>query len=197
MIKVNSNSIQQIDQLRKNSFEPVETLKWLMEAQNLISDKENKAKEYYEYLIESRKEIDQSIRDFYYRKENKLTEDDIESLLETVVDIVEMVSNYFNKEYQVGELLEEFERRLIEKDDEYLSIKERLEKENQYAINRYFELKVERGLTSQQDVAQLMGMTQSYVSIIESGERKLQKKTLIRLAKGFGVDVSTFYPSTK
>jgi transcriptional regulator with XRE-family HTH domain len=61
-------------------------------------------------------------------------------------------------------------------------------------LRKYFSLRAKANLATQQDVAKKSGLRRSYVSTIESGEHLPQQKTLQKLAKAFGVDVSELLP---
>ncbi len=51
-------------------------------------------------------------------------------------------------------------------------------------------LRAKAGFKTQQSVAKKSGLRRSYVAVIEAGEHFPQQKTLQKLAKAFGVDVS-------
>ncbi len=57
-------------------------------------------------------------------------------------------------------------------------------------LKTYFSLRAKAGLSTQADVARKSGLARSYVAVIESGEHIPQQKTLQKLARAFGVDVS-------
>jgi len=55
-------------------------------------------------------------------------------------------------------------------------------------------LRAKSGFKTQQSVAKKSGLRRSYVAVIEAGEHFPQQKTLQKLAKAFGVDVSELLP---
>ena len=61
-------------------------------------------------------------------------------------------------------------------------------------LKKYFSLRARVGLETQQSVAKKSGLRRSYVAVIEAGEHFPQQKTLQKLAKAFGVDVSELLP---
>ena len=61
-------------------------------------------------------------------------------------------------------------------------------------LKKYFSLRARAGLKTQQSVAKKSGLRRSYVAVVEAGDHFPQQKTLQRLAKAFGVDVSELLP---
>lgn len=59
---------------------------------------------------------------------------------------------------------------------------------------KYFSLRAKLGLETQMAVAEKSGLRRSYIAVIESGDHFPQQKTLQKLAKAFGVDVSDLLP---
>ena len=59
---------------------------------------------------------------------------------------------------------------------------------------KYFTLRGRLGLETQEAVAEKSGLRRSYIAVIESGDHVPQQKTLQKLAKAFGVDVSELLP---
>ena len=57
-------------------------------------------------------------------------------------------------------------------------------------LKTYFSLRAKAGFATQADVAKKSGLSRSYVAVIESGEHIPQQKTLQKLARAFGVDVT-------
>lgn len=55
---------------------------------------------------------------------------------------------------------------------------------------KYLSLCTNAGLATQADVARKSGLSRSYVAVIQSGEHVPQQKTLQKLAKAFGVDIT-------
>jgi transcriptional regulator with XRE-family HTH domain len=51
-------------------------------------------------------------------------------------------------------------------------------------------LKAKAGLKTQMDIAKATGIERTHVTVLESGEHMPQQKTLQKLAKAFGVDVT-------
>jgi DNA-binding XRE family transcriptional regulator len=56
-------------------------------------------------------------------------------------------------------------------------------------LNRYFSLRAQAGLATQEAVAKASGLNRSYIAVIETGEHFPQQKTMQKLAKAFHVDV--------
>ncbi len=61
-------------------------------------------------------------------------------------------------------------------------------------LKKYFSLRSKSGFRTQQSVAKKSGLRRSYVAVIETGGHFPQQKTLQKLAKAFGVDVSELLP---
>ncbi len=61
-------------------------------------------------------------------------------------------------------------------------------------LKKYFSLRANAALKTQQSVAKKSGLRRSYVAVIEAGGHFPQQKTLQKLAKAFGVDVSELLP---
>lgn len=59
---------------------------------------------------------------------------------------------------------------------------------------KYFTLRGRLGLETQEAVAAKSGLRRSYIAVIEAGDHFPQQKTLQKLAKAFGVDVSELLP---
>jgi transcriptional regulator with XRE-family HTH domain len=57
-------------------------------------------------------------------------------------------------------------------------------------LRKYFSLRAKAGLKTQAEVAKKAGLSRTHVTVIESGEHAPQQKTLQKLAKAFGVDVT-------
>lgn len=60
-------------------------------------------------------------------------------------------------------------------------------------LKRYFSLRAKAGLQTQTAVARASGLKRGYVAVIETGEHFPQQKTLQKLAKAFGVDVTKLF----
>jgi DNA-binding XRE family transcriptional regulator len=56
-------------------------------------------------------------------------------------------------------------------------------------LKRYFSLRAQAGLATQEAVAKASGLNRSYIAVIETGEHFPQQKTMQKLAKAFHVDV--------
>jgi DNA-binding XRE family transcriptional regulator len=61
-------------------------------------------------------------------------------------------------------------------------------------LKKYFSLRARAGLETQAAVAKVSGLARGYVGVIETGEHFPQQKTLQKLAKAFGVDVTELLP---
>jgi DNA-binding XRE family transcriptional regulator len=61
-------------------------------------------------------------------------------------------------------------------------------------LKKYFSLRAKSGLQTQAAVAKASGLKRGYVAIIETGEHFPQQKTLQKLAKAFGIDVTELLP---
>jgi DNA-binding XRE family transcriptional regulator len=57
-------------------------------------------------------------------------------------------------------------------------------------LKRYFSLRAQAGLATQEAVAKASGLNRSYIAVIETGEHFPQQKTVQKLAKAFRVDVT-------
>ena len=86
--------------------------------------------------------------------------------------------------------LEDWESDLKATDKEYAARDEKAEKKTKGFLQNYFSLRAKAGLATQEDVARKAGLRRSYVAVIETGEHFPQQKTLQKLAKAFGVDIS-------
>ena len=86
--------------------------------------------------------------------------------------------------------VEEWDDRLAEQDREYRKLRGRDEKRIQVFLRKYFSLKAKAGFKTQMDVAKAAGLERTHLTTLESGEHMPQQKTLQRLAKAFGVDVT-------
>lgn len=88
------------------------------------------------------------------------------------------------------ENMEEWEKELKSSDAAYAKADAAATKKREAFLKTYFSLRAKAGLATQADVAQKSGMSRSYVAVIESGEHIPQQKTLQKLARAFGVDVT-------
>ena len=57
-------------------------------------------------------------------------------------------------------------------------------------LRKYFSLKHQAGLKTQAEVGKAAGLERTQITVLESGEHMPQQKTLQKLAKAFGVDVT-------
>ena len=57
-------------------------------------------------------------------------------------------------------------------------------------LRKYFSLKHKAGLKTHAEVGKAAGLERTHVTVLESGEHMPQQKTLQKLAKAFGVDVT-------
>lgn len=88
------------------------------------------------------------------------------------------------------ETVEEWEEKLESSSADYGKAKSKLERRRDAFQLKYFSLRAKAGLQTQEAVAKKAGLRRSYVAVIESGDHYPQQKTLQKLAKAFGVDVS-------
>lgn len=86
--------------------------------------------------------------------------------------------------------LDEWEKDLIRKNAAFARADRRDRRKTESFLKRYFSLRAKAGFTTQADVAKASGLARGYVAVVESGEHFPQQKTLHKLAKAFGVDVS-------
>src|SRR6266446_1425640 len=86
--------------------------------------------------------------------------------------------------------IEAWDDKLATEDREYRRLRGRDEKKVQTFLKKYFSLKAKAGLKTQMDVAKATGIERTHVTVLESGEHMPQQKTLQKLAKAFGVDVT-------
>ena len=73
---------------------------------------------------------------------------------------------------------------------EYAKLRHRDEKQVQNFLKKYFSLKHKAGLKTQAEVGKAAGIGRTQVTVLESGEHMPQQKTLQKLAKAFGVDIT-------
>ena len=86
--------------------------------------------------------------------------------------------------------VDEWDNNLAKQDREYRKLRGRDEKRIQVFLKKYFSLKAKAGLKTQMDVAKAAGLDRTHLTTLESGEHMPQQKTLQKLAKAFGVDVT-------
>jgi len=90
--------------------------------------------------------------------------------------------------------LEEWDQELRSKDGAYGKSARAADSSKGAFLKKYFSLRAKAGLATQQTVAKKSGLRRSYVAVIEAGEHFPQQKTIQKLAKAFGVDVSELLP---
>ena len=86
--------------------------------------------------------------------------------------------------------VEDWEKQLVRKDATFAKADRLGREKTEVFLKKYFSLRAKAGLATQADVAKKSGLRRGYVAVIESGEHVPQQKTLHKLAKAFGVDVS-------
>src|SRR6266446_6068208 len=86
--------------------------------------------------------------------------------------------------------IEAWDDKLAAEDPEYRKLRRRDGKRIQTFLKKYFSLKAKAGLKTQMDIAKATGIERTHVTVLESGEHMPQQKTLQKLAKAFGVDVT-------
>ncbi len=120
---------------------------------------------------------------FEYKRENDPEER--QNILRTLDEIVR------NEPIELPtQSIEEWDDKLAAEDPEYRKLRGRDEKRVQTFLKKYFSLKAKAGLKTQMDVAKATGIERTHVTVLESGEHMPQQKTLQKLAKAFGVDVT-------
>ena len=145
------------------------------------------------------------------RKVSQSTEEADDFEKERIVSIVQLLNEYVTekdseerenivrslKEIVLNEplelpsqSLEDWETNLKATDKEYAAADETGEKKTKRFLQNYFSFRAKAGLATQADVARKAGLRRSYVAVIETGEHFPQQKTLQKLARAFGVDVS-------
>ena len=88
------------------------------------------------------------------------------------------------------ETIEDWDDKLAAEDREYRKLRRRDETRVENFLRKYFSLKHKAGLKTQADVGKAAGLERTHVTVLESGEHMPQQKTLQKLAKAFGVDVT-------
>ena len=86
--------------------------------------------------------------------------------------------------------IDEWENEVASGDRTYAKLKIQAESRIQNFLKKYFSLRARAGLKTQADVAKKAGLSRTHVTVLESGEHMPQQKTLQKLAKAFGVDVT-------
>src|SRR6266498_4590646 len=90
--------------------------------------------------------------------------------------------------------VEEWDEELQSKDAAYFKAARAADRRISTFLKKYFSLRAKAGFKTQQSVAKKSGLRRSYVAVIEAGEHFPQQKTLQKLAKALGVDVSELLP---
>ena len=93
-----------------------------------------------------------------------------------------------------AENIGQWEQKLRATDRAYAKADSAASKKSSAFLKTYFSLRAMAGLATQADVANKSGLSRSYVAVIESGEHIPQQKTLQKLARAFGVDVTALIP---
>ena len=120
---------------------------------------------------------------FEYIRENDAEERD--NILRTLDEIVK------NEPIQLPrQTIEQWDDQLASEDHQYAKLRRRDEGRIQEFLKKYFSLKHKAGLKTHAEVAKATGLDRSHVTVLESGEHMPQQKTLQKLAKAFGVDVT-------
>ena len=88
------------------------------------------------------------------------------------------------------ETVEEWDNKLATEDREYRKLRRRDETRVQNFLRKYFSLKHQAGLKTQAEVGKAAGLERTQITVLESGEHMPQQKTLQKLAKAFGVNVT-------
>ena len=90
--------------------------------------------------------------------------------------------------------VEEWDEELKSEDSAYANAARAADDRITAFLKKYFSLRAKAALKTQQAVAKKSGLRRSYVGVIEAGGHFPQQKTLQKLAKAFGADVSEFLP---
>jgi DNA-binding XRE family transcriptional regulator len=86
--------------------------------------------------------------------------------------------------------IEQWDDQVTKEEVGYAKLRHRDEKRIKDFLKRYFSLKHSAGLKTQAQVAKAAGLGRTQVTVLESGEHMPQQKTLQKLARAFGVDVT-------
>ena len=120
---------------------------------------------------------------FEYKRESDAEER--ENILRTLDEIV--------KNEPIGlptQRIEQWDEQLAAEDREYAKVRRKDERRVQNFLKKYFSLKHRAGLKTQAEVAKTAGLERTHVTTLELGEHMPQQKTLQKLAKAFGVDIT-------
>lgn len=119
---------------------------------------------------------------------------EIGSVVEDVIDAIAALTQSKLLFSEESSTLEEIENEVLRSDAGKELEKEFTDNIN-YFLSKYNERKAQLDLNTQEEVADITGISRRYISQLESGKHKPQFKTLKKLADGFGVDVSYFSKS--
>ncbi len=86
--------------------------------------------------------------------------------------------------------IEDWDDKLAAEDRVYRKLRRRDETRVENFLRKYFSLKHQAGLKTQAEVGKAAGLERTQITVLESGEHMPQQKTLQKLAKAFGVDVT-------
>ena len=138
---------------------------------------------------ESERERIASIVELCFEYERELDPEEKENILRTLEEIsgsepLELPS----------ESVEQWEQRLKKKDAGYAKADAAANKKTGTFLKKYFSARAKAGLSTQSEVSLKSGLSRSYVAVVESGEHVPQQKTLQKLAKALGIDVTDLIP---
>lgn len=120
---------------------------------------------------------------FEYERETDLEEKEI--ILRTLAEISA------NQPLEMpNQNLDEWESDLKSTVPAYAKAHKKYGMKTQVFLKKYFSLRAKADLPTQEAVAKASGLKRGYVAVIEMGEHFPQQKTLQKLAKAFGVDIS-------
>ena len=138
---------------------------------------------------ESERERIASIVELCFEYERETDSDEKENILRTLEEI-----SAIEPLEPPTESVEQWEQRLKEKDAGYAKVDAAARKKTETFLKKYFSHRAKAGLATQAAVSRKSGLSRSYVAVVESGEHVPQQKTLQKLAKAFGVDVTDLLP---
>lgn len=120
---------------------------------------------------------------FEYKRERD--SDERQNILEALDEIVR------NEPIKLPtQSVEQWDKILGAENRQYRKLRSAENDKGQSFLRKYFSLKARAGLKTQIDVAKAAGLGRTHVTILELGEHMPQQKTLQKLAKAFGVDVT-------
>ena len=90
--------------------------------------------------------------------------------------------------------IEAWERELKTSDKTYVKVEREGARRIEAFLRKYFSLRAKSGLQTQAAMAKASGLKRGYVAVIETGDHFPQQKTLQKLARAFGVDVTDLLP---